>query len=69
MLQGFRLVRAVQIAAAMVGALCLLGLSAALGRGLPLLSKLPTLLSAGAVSPSLSARSLSHVHQVSVPSS
>ncbi|KAK9908986.1 hypothetical protein WJX75_005595 [Coccomyxa subellipsoidea] len=47
--QGFRLVRAVQIAAAMVGALCLLGLSAALGRGLPLLSKLPTLLSAGAL--------------------
>ncbi len=48
MLQGFRIVQAAQIAAAVLGALCMLGLSAVLGQGRPLLSRLPALLGAGA---------------------
>ncbi|EIE25057.1 hypothetical protein COCSUDRAFT_65076 [Coccomyxa subellipsoidea C-169] len=47
--QGFRIVQAAQIAAAVLGALCMLGLSAVLGQGRPLLSRLPALLGAGAI--------------------
>ncbi len=50
--QGLRLVQAAQVAAAVLGTLCALGLSVALGRGVPALSKMPALLSAGQSFPS-----------------
>ncbi len=46
--QGYRAVKAAQVAAAALGALCTLSLSTALGRGVPLLSRIPSLLGAGA---------------------
>lgn len=53
-----------QIVAAALGTLCTLSLSAALGRGIPLLSRVPSLLGAGACT--LPLFSASHLRAVGV---
>ncbi|CAL8461986.1 g1517 [Coccomyxa elongata] len=47
--KGYRAMQVAQIVAAALGTLCTLSLSAALGRGIPLLSRVPSLLGAGAL--------------------